>query len=263
MLLLICVRQHLKEKIQDGKYRLLGDLCPAYIMNIQSLGVKKRIVWGIWKLEAAYSHDSVTTQARKCFVIAVQDVFKGQMESGWPKLKTDTGCKVSHPSPSHSQSLSFFKYVKCFNILIPQIAADEASLMVPDYVDGLTGCRMPVFHCYSLVTAVQRAGARLSWDTSAEFLMVYSLAHHNDLACESTHGNFHHQQKVLKSCLRHCRVCAFDADRKEVFNIWVWPLFSTSHLFSCTALVRAKDRNRELKEPPLQSVFSHAKSKKT
>lgn len=110
------------------------------------------------------------------------------MEGSWPKLKTDTGCKVSHksvdkkhPSPSHSQSLSFFKNIKCFNIIIPQMAADEALLTVPDYVDGLTGCRMPVFHCYSLATAVQRAGARLSRDTSAEFLMVYNLARHNDL----------------------------------------------------------------------------------
>jgi len=36
--------KYTKEKIQTGKYRILGDLCPAYIMNIQSLGVEKRIV---------------------------------------------------------------------------------------------------------------------------------------------------------------------------------------------------------------------------
>lgn len=44
MLLLICVCQHIKEKNRDGKYRLLSDLYPAYIMNIQSLGVKKTTV---------------------------------------------------------------------------------------------------------------------------------------------------------------------------------------------------------------------------
>lgn len=145
------------------------------------------------------------------------------MESSWPKLKMDTGCKGSHesvdkihPSPSHSQNLPFFKSRKCFNIIliIPQIVGDEASL-TRDYVDGLAGCRMPVFRCYSLAIAVQRAGARLSRGTSMEFLIFYSPARHNDLAHEATHGNLHHQQRVFNSCLRNCRVRAFDAGRKR------------------------------------------------
>lgn len=127
----------------------------------------------------------------------------------------DTGCKGSHesvdkiqPSPSHSPNLPFFKNRKCFIIIftIPQIVGDEASLMVRDYVDVLAGCRMHVLHCYSLATAMQRAGARLSWGTSMEFLMFYSPAHHNDLVHESTHGNLHHQQRVFNSYLRNCRV---------------------------------------------------------
>lgn len=76
------------------------------------------------------------------------------MESSWPKLKMDTGCKGSHErvdeihaSPSHSQNLPFFKNRKCFSIIliVPQIVADEAALMVCDYVDSQAGCRMPVF----------------------------------------------------------------------------------------------------------------------
>lgn len=127
----------------------------------------------------------------------------------------DTGCKGSHesvdkihPSPSHSPNLPFFKNIKCFIIIltIPQTVGDEASLTVRDYVDVLAGCRMCVSHHYSLATAMQRAGARLSWGTSMEFLMFYSPAHHNDLVHESTHGNLHHQQRVFNSYPRNCRV---------------------------------------------------------
>lgn len=146
------------------------------------------------------------------------------METSWPDLKVDTGCKGSHesidkihPSPSHSQNLPFFKTRKCFTIIliIPQIVGEEASLMVHDYVGGLAGCRMPVFCCYSLAIVVQRAGARLSRGTITEFPMFYHPVRRNDLAHESTCGNLHHQQRVLNSCLRNCRVCASNADRKR------------------------------------------------
>lgn len=50
-----------KEKLQAGKCRTLGDQRPVYTMNIQSLRVEKRIAWGIWNPETAYSHDCITT----------------------------------------------------------------------------------------------------------------------------------------------------------------------------------------------------------
>lgn len=86
----VLCNKYIKEKIQAGKYRILGDLCPTYIMNIQSLRVEKLIVWGIWKLEAAYSHDSITIQVRigegkkKSITIAIQDVFKARWRVAAP-----------------------------------------------------------------------------------------------------------------------------------------------------------------------------------
>jgi len=84
---------------------------------------------------------------------------------------------------------------------MPQIVGDAASLTGRDNIDGLAGCRVPVFHSYSLAIAVQRAGARLSRGTSTEFLMFYSPAGRNSLTHESTRGNLHHQQRVFSSCL--------------------------------------------------------------